>query len=199
MSGDGDSITEWLDRLHAGEAGALDHLVPLVYDELRRVARGQLSRESRPSTLSATALVHEVYLRLLQQRQIAAGDRDAFLAIAAQTMRRVLVDHARRRLRRKRGGDREVQPLEADALPELLSDSEIDEIIAVDRLLARLAALDGRAARVVEFRIFAGLTLEETAAALGLSVKTVQRSWTTARAWLRKEFATDRMSAPAGE
>lgn len=198
MGGGGESITEWLERLQAGEAGALDHLVPLVYDELRRVARGQL-RESRPNTLSATALVHEVYLRLLQQRQITADDRDAFLAIAAQTMRRVLVDHARRRLRRKRGGDLDLQPLETDTLPQLLSDNEVDEVIAVDRLLARLAQLDGRAARVVELRIFAGLTLEETAAALGMSAKTVQRCWTTARAWLRKEFATGTMSGPADD
>jgi RNA polymerase sigma factor (TIGR02999 family) len=189
MTNGSDSITAWLERLHGGDSAALDRLVPLVYDELRQVARGQLSREARPNTLSATALVHEVYLRLLQQRQITAGDRDAFLAIAAQTMRRVLVDHARRRLRRKRGGDRDLQPLDPDRLPELLADHEVDEVLAVDRLLARLAELDERAARVVEFRIFAGLTLEETAAALGTSVKTVQRSWTTARAWLRKEIA----------
>jgi RNA polymerase sigma-70 factor, ECF subfamily len=189
MSETGQSITAWLERLEAGEAGALEHLVPLVYDELRQVARRQLSREPQPITLSATALVHEVYLRLLQQRQIAAGDRDAFLGIAAHTMRRILVDHARRRHRLKRGGDHEIEPLDADRLPDLLGDREVDEVLAVDHLLARLAELDERAARVVEYRIFAGLTLDETALALGTSVKTVQRSWTTARAWLRKEIA----------
>jgi len=188
-----DSITVWLERLHAGEPGALERLVPLVYDELRQVARRQLSREIRPNTLSATALVHEVYLRLVQQRQIAAGDRETFLAIAAQTMRRILVDHARRRQRLKRGGEHSLEPLDADDTPGLLADHEVDEVLAVDGLIARLAELDERAARVVEYRIFAGLTLEETALALDTSVKTVQRSWMTARAWLRKEIAASRL------
>ena len=188
-----DSITVWLERLHAGEPGALERLVPLVYDELRQVARRQLSREIRPNTLSATALVHEVYLRLVQQRQIAAGDRETFLAIAAQTMRRILVDHARRRQRLKRGGEHSLEPLDADDAPGLLADHEVDEVLAVDSLIARLAELDERAARVVEYRIFAGLTLEETALALDTSVKTVQRSWMTARAWLRKEIAASRL------
>lgn len=183
------SITVWLERLRAGDSDALERLVPLVYDELRQVARRQLSHEVRPNTLSATALVHEVYLRLLQQRQIHAGDRETFLAIAARTMRRILVDHARRRQRLKRGGKQSLPPLDAGETPILLADREIDEVLAVDRLLEKLAGLDERAARVVEYRIFAGLTLEETAVALETSVKTVQRSWTTARAWLRKEIA----------
>lgn len=185
----GHPITVWLERLQAGDPGALEHLVPLVYDELRQVARRQLNRENRPNTLSATALVHETYLRLVQQRRISAGDRDAFLGIAAQTMRRILVDHARRRQRLKRGGDQAPEPLEASPIPVLIGDREVEEVLAVDRLLARLSALDERAARVVEYRMFAGLTLEETAQALDTSVKTVQRSWTTARAWLRKEIA----------
>lgn len=189
MGDQGQPITVWLERLRAGEDGALERLVPLVYDELRQVARRQLSREVRPNTLSATALVHEVYLRLLQQRQISAVDRETFFAIAAQTMRRILVDHARRRQRQKRGGNHDVQPLGTDQVPELLAEQEVDEVLAVDRLLIRLADLDERAAKVVEYRIFAGLTLEETAQALETSVKTVQRSWTTARAWLRKEIA----------
>ena len=183
------AITVWLRRLHAGESGALERLVPLVYDELRQVARRQLRRESRENTLSATALVHEVYLRLVQQRQIGAADRETFLAIAAQTMRRILVDHARWRQRLKRGGGEAAEPLDAELSPALLGDHEIDEVLAVDRLLTRLNDLDARAARVVEYRIFAGLTLDETAAALDTSVKTVQRSWATARAWLRKEIA----------
>jgi RNA polymerase sigma factor (TIGR02999 family) len=185
------AITDWLERLHAGEAGALERLVPLVYDELRQVARRQLSRESHQNTLSATALVHEVYLRLLQQRQIGARDRETFLAVAAATMRRILVDHARRRQRLKRGGGEIAQPLEPDRMPALLADDEVDEVLAIDGLLTRLNELDARAARVVEYRIFAGLTLEETAAALDTSVKTVQRSWTAARAWLRKEIAAN--------
>jgi RNA polymerase sigma-70 factor, ECF subfamily len=183
------TITIWLQRLHAGEAGALERLVPLVYDELRDVARRQLNRERRQATLSATALVHEAYLRLLQQRRIAAGDRETFLSVAAQTMRRILVDHARRRQRLKRGGEHTVELLEEALGPALLADREVDEVLAVDQLIERLAAADERAARVVEYRIFAGLTLEETAAALGTSVKTVQRGWVAARAWLRKEMA----------
>jgi RNA polymerase sigma factor (TIGR02999 family) len=183
------AITLWLERLHAGDPEALERLVPLMYDQLRDVARRQLRRESRQHTLSATALVHEVYLRLVQQRQIDAGDRDAFLAIAAQTMRRILVDHARRRQRQKRGGGGIAAQLDEALAPALLADREVDELLAVDRLLTKLSELDARAAQVVEYRIFAGLTLEETAAALHMSVKTVQRSWAAARAWLRKEIA----------
>jgi RNA polymerase sigma factor (TIGR02999 family) len=186
------AITLWLERLHAGEPDAFERLVPLVYDELRQVARRQLSRELRHHTLSATALVHEVFLRLVRQRRIDAGDRETFLAVAASTMRRILVDHARRRQRQKRGGGGASDPLDAELAPALLADREIDEVLAVDRLLARLGELDERAARVVEYRIFAGLTLEETAAALNTSVKTVQRSWSAARAWLRKEIAGSR-------
>jgi RNA polymerase sigma factor (TIGR02999 family) len=185
-------ITVWLERLHAGEAGALERLVPLVYDELRQVARRQLSRESHPNTLSATALVHEVYLKLLQQRRIEARDRETFLAVVASAMRRILVDHARRRHRLKRGGRDVPASLDTDVGVPLLADREIDEVLAIDRLLTRLNDLDPRAARVVEYRIFAGLTLDETAAALNMSVKTVQRSWTVARAWLRNEIAADR-------
>ena len=181
-------IAIWLARLQAGELEALEQLVPLVYDELRTVARWQLRRQPRPPTLSATTLVHEAYLRLLQQRQIVASDREGFLAIAAQTMRRVLVDHARWRRRLKRGGDQPPVPLEMLHERVLLTDPQADEILAIDALLARLAALDERAARVVEYRVFVGLSLEETAAALGTSTKTVQRSWMTARAWLRKEI-----------
>lgn len=192
--GAGSSITVWLERLQAGETGALDRLVPLVYDELRQVARRQLSRESRQNTLSTTALVHEVYLKLVQQRQIAAGDRQAFFGIAARTMRRILVDHARRRQRLKRGGEVAPQPLDAELDALLRDDREVDEVVALDRLIARLAELDERAARVVEYRIFVGLTLEETAMALDTSIKTVQRSWTAARAWLRKEMAAGRLS-----
>jgi RNA polymerase sigma factor (TIGR02999 family) len=182
------SISQWLTRLQAGEMAALEHLVPLVYDELREVARRQLGRHARTPTLSATTLVHEAYLRLLQQRQIEAADREGFLGVAAQTMRRVLVDHARGRRRLKRGGDDPPVPLDTRHEPALLTEIQADEILGVDAVIARLAALDERAARVVEYRVFLGLTLQETAAALGTSTKTVQRSWVTARAWLRKEI-----------
>jgi RNA polymerase sigma factor (TIGR02999 family) len=181
-------IAVWLARLQAGEPEAFAHLVPLVYEELREVARRQLGRQPRTPTLSATTLVHEAYLRLLQQRQIKAADRDGFLAVAAQTMRRVLIDHARGRRRLKRGGPDSPVALDTQHERALLTETQADEILAIDAVLARLAALDERAARVVEYRVFVGLTLDETAAALSISTKTVQRSWITARAWLRKEI-----------
>jgi RNA polymerase sigma factor (TIGR02999 family) len=181
-------ITTWLSRWRAGQRDALEHIVPLVYDELRQVARRHLSRE--PShALSATTLVHETYLRLLQQRQLQASDRPEFLSIAGCTMRRVLVDEARRRKRLKRGGSEPIVTFD-DKADTLLEDADVDQVLAIDAVLERLAALDDRAARVVEYRIFAGMTLEETAAALDSSVKTVQRTWITARAWLRKELSS---------
>lgn len=190
MTSDG-QVTQWLARWRAGDQQALERLVPLVYDELRQVARRQLRLESAGHTLSATALVHEVYLRLLNQRKLAATDRDNFLAIAAQTMRRILVDHARARSRLKRGGnDRPIQLETGDDVP-LLSDTEVEEVLAIDVALGRLAQIDERAHRVIECRIFAGLTLEETAQVLGISSKSVQRTWTAARAWLRKEIGRD--------
>ena len=186
--GTGD-VTEWLGKWKAGDAEALDRIVPLVYNALRQVARGQLVGEAKPPlTLSATALVHETYLRLLQQRQIQAVDRNSFLAIAGLTMRRIMVDHARKRRRLKRGSDVAVTPLEDDSdVPALLSETEVDEVLALDQALDRLGAADPRAVQIVELRVFTGLTLEETAQALGISMKTVQRTWLVARAFLRKE------------
>jgi len=181
-------ITRWLAQWRAGDAAVLGRLMPLVYDELRRLARGQLRRESAAHTLSSTALVHEVYLRLLQQRQLTATDRHQFFAIAAQTMRRILTDHARARLRHKRGGGDRPVPLEADDQPALLTEREVEEVLAIEIALERLGRDDDRALRVIECRIFAGLTLEETADALGLSTKSVQRTWSAAVAWLRKEI-----------
>jgi RNA polymerase sigma factor (TIGR02999 family) len=166
----------------------LERLIPLVYDELRRRAQRQLRQERLPHSLSSTALVHEVYLRLLQQRQLAAADRQAFFAIAARTMRRILTDHARRRARRKRGGGERPVPLEWGDEPALLELHEVEEVLALDLALERLGQQDGRAVRVIECRIFAGLTLDETAEALGLSTKSVQRTWSAAMAWLRKEI-----------
>jgi RNA polymerase sigma factor (TIGR02999 family) len=183
------TVTLWLQRWRAGERDALDQIVPVVYEELRQVARRQLRRESPGHTLSATALVHETYVRLLQRRQIAGDDRSAFLAVAAQTMRRILVEHARRRRRLKRGGGQAPASLPDEVEPALVTDAEVDEVLALDAALSRLARMDERAARVVEYRMFAGLTLAETAEALQLSTKTVQRTWTTAMAWLRKEVA----------
>ena len=180
-------ITVWLDRLRAGDPDALAHLLPLVYDELRAAARRQLRGEGREHTLTPTALVHEVYLRLLNQRSIGAEHRGDFLGIAAQTMRRVLVDHARRRLAQKRGRGEAHVPI--DDVEFALSDGEAKEVLALEDALGRLAAMDDRAARVVEQRFYGGLSVEEIAVQLGVSTKTVQRTWLAARAWLRKEVA----------
>jgi RNA polymerase sigma factor (TIGR02999 family) len=188
-------VTEWLRRWRGGDREALERVVPLVYDQLRQIARRQLLGESPGHTLSATALVHEVYLRLLQQRQLTAEDRDGFLAIAARTMRRILVDHARARTRLKRGGHERTFPLETGDDVPLLSDTEVEEVLAMDRALERLAQIDERAHRVVECRVFAGLTLDETAKVLQISGRSVQRTWTAALAWLRKEIGHD-VAAP---
>jgi RNA polymerase sigma factor (TIGR02999 family) len=182
----GGEVTRCLARLREGDRAALDLLVPLLYDELRRLARERLRGERPGHTLETTALVHEAYFRLLEQRRIDAGDRLDFFAVASNTMRRVLIDHARARKRQKRGGGAEAVPL--DDVPGLLSDRAADEALAVDAALDRLAADSPRAARVVELRIFGGLTLEEIATVLDVSAKTVQRDWEAARAWLRKEI-----------
>lgn len=179
-------VTRWLARLRDGDRAALDRLVPLLYDELRRLARERLRGERPGHTLETTALVHEAYFRLLEQRRIDAGDRLDFFAVASNTMRRVLIDHARARKRQKRGGGAEAVPL--DDVPGLLSDRAAEEALAVDAALDRLAADSPRAARVVELRIFGGLTLEEIATVLAVSSKTAQRDWEAARAWLRKEI-----------
>ena len=173
MSG---AVTLWLRRLGEGDEAALDQLVPLLYDELRGVARRLLRGERPGHTLSTTALVNETYLRLLEARRLAPGDRAAFLGVAAVTMRRLLVDAARRRLADKRGGNR------------LFATTGYGELVALDAALDTLAAASPRVRQVVELRFFAGLTLEETAATLGLSIKTVQRDWLAARAWLRAEI-----------
>jgi RNA polymerase sigma factor (TIGR02999 family) len=181
MSG---QITLWLNEWRSGDAGAFERLMPVVYDELRQIAKRQLLRESPAHTLSSTALVHEVYLRLIQQRQLAANDREHFFAIAARVMRRILVDHARARRRQKRGGGDLAEPDE----PALLDAGEVEEVLALEVALERLAKESERAVRVIECRIFAGLTLEETAQALSLSSRSVQRTWVAATAWLRNEI-----------
>jgi len=182
MSGE---VTVWLQQWRSGDASALDRLMPMVYDELREVAKRQLLQESSGHTLSPTALVHEVYLRFAQQHQLAASDREYFLGVAAKTMRRILVDHARARHRLKRGGGQRPEQLDEIAL---LDDREVEEVLAIELALERLAKESERAVRVIECRIFAGLTLEETARVLSLSTKSVQRTWSAAAAWLRKEI-----------
>ena len=179
-------VTRWLRALRQGERGALDRVVSRLYGELRSIAHQRLRGEWGTRPMVTTELVHEAYLRLLQQRQLLADDRQQFFALAANVMRRILVDAARARHARKRGGGRPDVPL--DEVAELLGDEEAQEMLRLDEALDRLQALQPRAAEVVAHRDFAGLTAEESAALLGVSAKTVQREWTAARAWLRKEI-----------
>ena len=170
----------------AGDADARDRLLPVVYDELRRQARRYMAHESAGHTLQTTALVHEAYLRLVDQRGARWESRTQFFAVAAQLMRRVLVDHARAHGAAKRGGAAVAAPLEHDTAPA--PEPDVD-VVALDEALTRLAALDPRHARVVELRYFAGLGIEDAAEALGVSRATVNRDWQMARAWLRRELA----------
>jgi RNA polymerase sigma factor (TIGR02999 family) len=181
-----DGLTQWLVRLRDGNGEALDRLLPLVYDELRTLARSLLRNENPGHTLGATALVHEAYMRLARRNEIEPQDRTHFFAIAAQAMRRILIDHARLRGAQKRGSGQVALALEHAGA--LLTDEGSGELLIIDEALERLSKANPRAAQVVERRFFAGLTLDETAASLGLSTKTVQRDWTLARAWLQKEI-----------
>jgi RNA polymerase sigma-70 factor, ECF subfamily len=178
-------VTELLIAHRAGDDHALDRLVPLVYDDLRRLARRQLRRRQPGQTLDTGSLVNEAYLRLVDRTRASWRDRGHFLAVSAMAMRQIVVDHARRRSRVKRGGRQTVVPLETRHEP---GDRDAGLVLDVDLALKKLAAADARLARVVECRYFAGLTDEETAAALGVSIRTAQREWFKARAWLRREL-----------
>lgn len=180
-------ITELLLAHGGGDAAALDRLVPLVYDDLRRIARGQLRRRRPGDTLNTTGLVHEAYVRLVDQTRASWRDRGHFFAVSAIAMRQIVVDHARRRMRAKRGGDRVTVPLDDVQEPAA---REAGRILEINEALEKLARVDRRMVQVVECRYFAGLTEEETAAALGVSVRTAQREWFKARAWLRHELGS---------
>jgi RNA polymerase sigma factor (TIGR02999 family) len=166
-----------------------DDWVARLYDDLRTLARAQLRREHTGHTLDTTSLVNEAWLRLAQQHSLGSMDRPAFFNAAAATMRRVLVDSARARLREKRGAGAATVPL--DDVAEFLTLPEADELLLIDEALERLRRVHPRGADVVQCRFFAGLTLDDTAAALGVSTKTIQRDWLIARAWLRKEVGAD--------
>jgi RNA polymerase sigma factor (TIGR02999 family) len=187
-------VTDMLMRAAAGEAGALDEAFPLVYDELRRLAHRQLRREQAGHTLNTTALVHEAYMRVADQRQAAWQSRDQFLAVAAMAMRRILVDHARRRGAAKRGSG--ATPVPLDRAGQLPIAERPDLIVALDEALDRLARVDSRQAKLVEYRFFAGLTEEETARLLGVGVRTARRDWARARIWLSREIHTVTDAAP---
>ena len=171
------------------EHQSVDELVARHYDELRRLAHRHLRRERSDATLETTGLVNEAYLRIASLTGIGVEEKTRFFALAATTMRRVLVDHARSRGRQKRGAAPERVPLEDVEL--VLSDDEADELVALDEALTRLEQINLRGSEVVQYRFFGGLTLGETAEILGVSAKTVQRDWLAARAWLRKEVARD--------
>jgi RNA polymerase sigma factor (TIGR02999 family) len=178
-------VTQLLRAWSEGDEAALEQLVPLVEAELHRLARAYMSRERKGHTLQATALVNEVFLRLADTPTLRWQDRAHFIGIAARLMRRVLVDHARARGSRKRGGGAEQVPLDDAQLatPELPLD-----VIAVDRALETFATIDRRKSQIVELRFFGGLSLEETADVLGISVETVKRDWRVARLWLSREL-----------
>ena len=184
-------ITQLLKSLQLGGHEAREQLLPLIYDELRQIARARMRNERAGHTLSPTALVHEAYLRLFNQGGVPRlRDRRAFYAAASETMRRILIDYARSRKRLKRGGGNPSIPLEeAEAF---LTEHQANEVLALDEALVRLGVLDRRALEVLQHRFFAGLTMEEIGELQGVSAKTVQRTWVAARAWLRKEVAAHR-------
>jgi len=174
-------VTRLLKDWSSGDSAALDQLIPLVYDELRAVAARYLRRERQDHTLQPTALVNEAYLRLIDQKQVQWQNRAHFVGVAAQMMRRILVDHARNHSRAKRGGGaRKVSLDEAMAL----SEERADDLVELDEALTALAAFDERKSRVVEMRYFGGLSVEETAEVLKVSEITVARDWKLAKAWL---------------
>lgn len=179
-------ITQLLKEWSDGNGASLDELMPLVYEELRRQAARYLRRERANHTLQTTALIHEAYLKLVDQRKVKWQNRAHFFAIAAQAMRRILVDYARTTRREKRGGDDIKLPLE-EALTVAAEEKSVD-LIALDEALNKLAEQDERQARVVELRYFSGLSLEETAEALHISRATVAGDWNMAKVWLFREL-----------
>jgi RNA polymerase sigma factor (TIGR02999 family) len=180
-------VTTLLARWSSGDAGALEQLTPIVYDELRRIARRHLARERKDHTLQSTALVHEAYLRLIGGSGSEYQNRQHFFAVAAQVIRRVLVDHARAVNAAKRGGG--AQKIVLEDQPEASAPAEnVAEVLALHEALERLAAFDPQQARIVELRYFAGLSIEETAEVIGVSPATVKRDWVMARAWLAREL-----------
>src|SRR6266545_1757425 len=187
-------ITGFLRELSQGRPEALGRLMPIVYGELRRIAHGQLRGERSSHTLSTTALVHEAYLKLVNVGQVEWRDRAHFFSMTARLMRHILIDYARTKKRDKRGHDAVHVPL-AEAWDVPVS-ATAEELLALDEALAHLEGYSERQCRVVECRYFASLSLEETAAALGISVATVKRDWAFARAWLNREMGVSGGATP---
>lgn len=181
-----EDITQLLMALNAGEQSALNQLMPRIYNELKHIAHRQLAREHSDHTLNTTGLVHEAYIRLIDVNRIEWASRAHFFAMAARMMRRILIDYAVQRRAQKRGGGQLQVPLEEAAL---VPDEQSGELLELDAALQRLEAIDSRHARVVEYRIFGGMSIEETAQALDISPATVKRDWNMARAWLNRELS----------
>ncbi|HLG95534.1 MAG TPA: sigma-70 family RNA polymerase sigma factor [Bryobacteraceae bacterium] len=186
------NVTQLLLKWSNGDPNALDALIPLVYNELRRLARHYLQQEKQGHTLSSTALVHEAYLRLIQQHEVTWQNRAHFFGVASQMMRRILVDHARKRAAVKRGGD--AFTLALDDASMAVEHRQVD-LVALDDALVGLAKLDERQSRLVELRFFGGLSIEETSEVLGVSTPTVKRDWASARAWLFRELSRGSLDA----
>lgn len=191
MTSSAKSVTQLLIEWREGDESALDRLMPLVYDEMRRLAHHYMRRERPDHMLQTTALVNEAYLKLVDHKGMRWQNRAHFYAVAAQAMRRILVDHARARDYKKRGGGQ--QPVELSEAT-VVADEQCAELIALDDALTDLAALDFRKSRIVELRYFGGMSIDETAEVLGVSAVTVMRDWSTAKAWLLRELSPDRHS-----
>ena len=185
MSESPGDITALLGQWQSGKQGALEQLTPLVYKELRRLAQSYLNRERPGHTLQGTALVHEAYLRLIDQRQVQWRDRNHFFALSAELIRRILVDHARSKMAEKRGGD-QIKLSLAEGMDAPVS-GDVD-LIALDDALQVLARTDPQQSRIVELRYFSGLKIEETAEVLNISPATVKRDWVVAKAFLKREM-----------
>ena len=186
MDNKSSDITQFLVDWSKGDASAQERLFPLVHAELKRLARSYMNRENPGHTLQTSALLNEAYIRMVDQKAVSWANRAHFFAVSAQVMRHVLIDHARRHLYAKRGGG--ARKVSLDDAPTL-NDHRATELIALDHALKGLAALDARKSQIIELRFFGGLSIEETAEALGISPVTVTREWRSARAWLRGEIA----------
>jgi RNA polymerase sigma factor (TIGR02999 family) len=182
------NITDLLAAHREGDPDAFDRMVPLVYDDLRRIASQQLRRLRGAATLDTTALVHEAYLKLVDQSRLEVDDRNHFFGIAARAMRQIVIDHARKRGAKKRGGGRWAVSLDS---VQIAIDGQAEMLLALDQALGRLSLLNERLTRVFECRYFVGLSEQETAEALAVSLRTVQRDWLKGRAWLRRELAAE--------
>lgn len=182
-----DQVTQLLAQLGGGNRAVVDELTPLVYRELKRIAGGQLRNERPGHTLQATALVHEAYLKLVDQRDVSWQNRAHFFGVAAQAMRRILMDYAKSKVRDKRGGGMHQTTLDEGLV---VSADRASNLVVIDEALTRLEQLDPRQAKVVELRFFGGLSVEETAEAMGISAPTVKREWAMARAWLYRELSS---------